>query len=110
MKSVHEGVKKNYGGTEPDSRQVAYHTFLIIPKWYENVAQGMKKAHLGMKQMPRVWYLCGVGLFRTIVNGSTHCVLFFCTRLDLFRTIETIFVRNRSIRVFLCFQVYSYTT
>ena len=21
-------------------------------------------------------YLCGVGLFRTIVNGSTHCVLF----------------------------------
>ena len=29
-------------------------TFLIIPKWYENVAQGMKKAHLGMKQMPRV--------------------------------------------------------
>ena len=48
MKSVHKGVKKNYG------RQVAYHTFLIIPKWYENVAQGMKKAHLGMKQMPRV--------------------------------------------------------
>ena len=37
-------------------------------------------------------YLCGVGLFRTIVNGSTHCVLFFCTRLDLFRTIETFFV------------------
>ena len=49
-------------------------------------------------------YLCGVGLFRTIVNDSTHCVLFFCTRLDLFRTIETIFVRNRSIRVFLCFR------
>ena len=29
---------------------------------------------------------------------------YFCTRLDLFRTIETIFVRNRSIRVFLCFR------
>ena len=43
-------------------------------------------------------------MFRTIVNDSTHCVLFFCTRLDLFRTIETIFVRNRSIRVFLCFR------
>ena len=41
MKSVHKGVKKNYGGTEPD--KFAYHTFLIIPKWYENVAQGMKK-------------------------------------------------------------------
>ena len=29
---------------------------------------------------------------------------YFCTRLDLFRTVETFFVRNRSIRVFLCFR------
>ena len=40
------------------ARQVAYHTFWNIPKWYENVAAGMKKAHLGMKQMPRVWKVC----------------------------------------------------
>ena len=40
--------------------------------------------------------MCGVGLFRTIVNDSTHCVLFFGTRLDLFRTIETIFFTTKN--------------
>ena len=46
-KTTHLGMKKNCVGTKPDN--FIPYLFIFISNRYENHAQGIKTAHLGMK-------------------------------------------------------------
>ena len=84
----------------------------------------MKKAHLGMKQMPRVWKVCMMvwnkwQMFwnKHTFEGCPHCTTngFFqdgiCVVWVCFVPFRTVFVWCGFVLYHLyCFQVYSYTT
>ena len=77
----------------------------------------MKKAHLGMKQMPRVWKVCMMvwNKWQMFWNKHTFEGCPHCTTNGFFQdgicVVWVCFVPlSMAVHIVYCFQVYSYTT